>query len=309
MDLDVDRAERELTISLALEREGDLRLKLDDLDGAEKAFDEVRKIRKRLLDFKPSELSIFNEAVSSEKLGDVLTRRGKVQEARAAYEAARSTYTSLSATDTSNVIWACAVANAVGRIGSLERQQKNMPAARTAFTEQLKLMESIQRQAPENADVLRRYLTAVLDLGDAEMYLKETASAERLLIQAAEIAESLCKLNPGNATAIRDLGVVYVKLAILAGRQGKHAAAVNRYKQCVGLLDEGLKLVPGDRRMQLDKAGYFWNMGQALLEMDKHADALACLQESHRLYRQLAQQGGLPSQDAQIFGMLRQMLG
>jgi tetratricopeptide (TPR) repeat protein len=309
VDLDVDRAERELTISLALEREGDLRLKLDDLGGAEKAFDEVRKIRKRLLDFKPSDLSIFNEAVSSEKLGDVLARRGKVQEARAAYEAAKTTYASLSAIDPSNVVWACAVATAVGRIGSLERQQQHILAAKAAYAEQLQMMESIRRLAPENADVLRRHLTAILDLGDVYMYLKESDSAERLLIQAAEIAETLRRLNPGNATAIRDLGVVYVKLAILAGRQEKHAAAVNRYKQCIELLDEGLKLAPGDRRMQLDKAGYFWNMGQALIEMDKHADAFACLQESHRLYRQLAQYGGLPSQDAQIFGMLCQMMG
>jgi tetratricopeptide (TPR) repeat protein len=184
-----------------------------------------------------------------------------------------------------------------------------MLGAKAAYNEQLQLLENLQKQAPDNMTVLRSYMAALLDVGDTHMHFKEYDSAEKTLTRATEIAEALRKLNITNATALRDLVVVHVKLAILSAQLGRHGTAVSRYRKCIELIDEGLRLAPGDRRLQLDKAGFLWNMASELAELDKASDAHACLQESYKLHRELAKNGPLPSPQDQIYSMLQKMFG
>jgi tetratricopeptide (TPR) repeat protein len=305
--LDVERSDYELTMSLAREREGDLRLKLDDLAGAIAAYSEVRKIRKKLLDLSPTELAIFNEAVSSEKLGEVLARQSKFREAREAYNSAQATYKSLAASDPANITWARAVATVTGMIGDLESQQGHMLGAKAAYNEQIQVLETARKNAPDNKDVLRSYMAALIDLGEVHLHFKEYEMAEKTLIRAVELAEALRNQCRTNATAVRDLVVAHVKLAIFYTERGKYGSAVSKYRKSIELIDEGLNLAPGDRRMRLDKAGFLWNMGTALQELHKPEDAVACLRQSYTLHRALATEGPLPSPQDQMFAILRRM--
>ena len=114
-------------MSLAREREGDLRLKLDDLDGALQAFTEVRRYRATLLDLRAGTLEVFNEGVSAEKMGNVLERQGKFAEAIRSYEHAQSAYKLVASAEPTNVLFARALAAISGSIGDARWGQKTPP--------------------------------------------------------------------------------------------------------------------------------------------------------------------------------------
>ena len=304
---DLPRDARELTMSLAREREGDLRLKLDDLDGALQAFTEVRRYRATLLDLRAGTLEVFNEGVSAEKMGNVLERQGKFAEAIRSYEHAQSAYKLVASAEPTNVLFARALAAISGSIGDARWGQKDATAARAAYGHQIEILETLRHAGPENADILRRYMTALISIGELEKDTERLDLAQTYFEAATRIADNLLKINRDNATAARDLAVIHTKRALLFMRQGKNADAAAGFEKSAALLDTALRLAPTDRRLRFDKAGVLWNLGSLLTGGGQNQRMMAVYRECHSEYAQLASGGRLPPPHDEIFAELRQM--
>jgi tetratricopeptide (TPR) repeat protein len=304
--VDLERNERELTMSLAREREGDLRMRLDDLDGAERAYTEVRKIRRRLLDLRAGVLEIFNEGVSAEKLGDLLAKRSRLPEAREQYLAARAAFQSLVDSDPANVSWAGALANVTGLLGDLLLAEGRNQEARAEYGGQIERLSQLRRQAPEDVNLMRSHMAALLDAGAAAQALNDHDEAGSAFAAAVKLGGEIVGRDANNPTVLRNLMVAHMNVARLLTERGQLDGAIATYEEALALAGRALNLAPGDRRLGLDRAGLLWNLAQVLEDNGGSQRASELLDESLAAHDRLAAQEALPPPHDEIHRLLRQ---
>lgn len=305
--MDVPRDQRELAMSLALENEGDVRLRLNDADGARRVYAEAHKYRRTLVDRNPRPLEIFNAAVSSEKLGDVLKAQGSFTEALAAYEEAERSYQSLATSDPQNAMWATAVATAKGCQGGVLLSLRRPAEARHALDEQLRLFKLLTAKASDDLTILRRYMTALIDCGQLESGEQNLRAAQALFERALAVAKTLRQANRSNPTAARDVSVAHVKLGIVAAEQSNYDEAVRHYEAAQAAAEEALKMAPADKRLRYDLAGLLWNAGSVYHSNGQTNKTLAAWRKCHAIQHELQREGPLEPPHDEVYARLQTM--
>lgn len=306
--IDLPREKLDLAMSLAREREGALLLELGDLDAAARAFAEVRKMRVALRDFAATPNNVFNAAVSSEKLGDIRVAQGMPVEALEAYREARDAYQSVSAADPDNTTWSCAVGTAWGAMANVLLELNQLPQARAAYDQQLRIFDHLRSVAPGDVHIVRRYFTAMTNYGELESRENRLDAAKPYYEKALAVAQRLHEVNPHNPTALRDLVVILMKSAINATRRRDLEAAIGYYTRALDPSESMIRLAPTDRKLRTDRAGLLWNLAQVYSDSGESDKSISVLYDCHAMLKALLQTGRLNPPLDQIYDHLKTVL-
>lgn len=202
-----------------------------DLDKAFGHFTRSLELTEAALKARPeSKQAQRDVAVSSERLGVFLTRRGgdgDVEKAFTNLSRCATLSESLHKTDPDSADAMRDLATALERLGTFlfEREDEGDSAAAQAnFTRSLELREAVLKKSPDSQDASRDVSIGLEKLADFLIEQGGKNDSEKILAnlnRSLEIREVLMKANPTSAQAARDLSVALNKLGDYLATLGK----------------------------------------------------------------------------------------
>lgn len=202
LEQDPDDAERKRDLGVSLERVGDAKLILQDVDGARQAYAENLQIRQGA-GTNDSEAK-HALSVSFAKVGDAELQAGDSEKALEAFRAAQQLLDNLAKADPQNVDRQRDAAAGLLRLGDAFHASGDHDAAKGAYDSAVASLRSLSNGDPENA-VLLSDLATTLELKARLEAENDPIGATVLLTESSAIFGDLAKRDPYNMALMRSV--------------------------------------------------------------------------------------------------------
>jgi uncharacterized caspase-like protein len=276
------------SVSVALDRLGDLLAAQGDDAGALAAYAEGMQIAQRILDGTPDEpLYRRDLAISRIKLGDARMRRGDPAGAAAEFQQAVVLAAALAADWPDRADWQRDQVWAGPRVGAALRARPRSAEALGAYQAGLMLAQQLHARWPDDTEITRDLHLSwgkIADIAYAQQDFAEALTAAR---KAQAISGDLVTRDPANAQWLRDDVVNRMKIGdALAGTSDQQGAIVT-YRAALDVQRRLVARDPANRNWRVDLALALNRLGDSLGLVQERAAAEAAHREAEAIYREV----------------------
>lgn len=228
-----------------MSRVGDLRVALNDLDGALTVFSEQLDARRAAVAVEP------DSAVLSLELGIAWANVGRVREARGEWDAAEHAYeesvqlrrTALGS-DPDAPRFTSGLMFGLTCLGRVREAQGDEAGARSAFEETLDLARAQMRAHPGSMRALVQLTVSLNNVGRMHHAAGDLASALRMFDDQLSIVRGMVDAQPGSAEVVRLLVVALTSVGVVRQADGDLDGAMEAFGESLELARERLAREP-----------------------------------------------------------------
>ncbi|MDT4328616.1 tetratricopeptide repeat protein [Methylomonas sp. MED-D] len=249
---------------------GDLSVIRGDFPHAKAAFEQA-------LMFSLQQGDQFNEAVTYQRLGDVSTSIGDLQQALAYYQRAAELCVKLDAVYTSNVEFRSGLASCYCKLGDTYTALGNLDKALEFYQMFHGLIQALFGKHPSNIDLKNGLAIAYEKLGQTLSALGDLHQALGHYEKRRDLAEQLNDNYPNNVGFKSGLAIAYEKL-------GKTQAALGDLPEALRYFQEEEKLLEQLNASYPSNVGFKNGLAIAFEKLGQTFDALGNLQQAVRYF-------------------------
>ncbi|MBI3610873.1 MAG: tetratricopeptide repeat protein [Nitrospirae bacterium] len=251
-----------------------------DADGALAAYHEALKTIERLAQQNPGSRSFqYGLLLADAKIGDNLARRGRIEEALAAYRAHHEGVLAMVIESESNLAeLGPALCASIEKVGLLLRKQGDGEGALKAYRRAQTIYERVVAHEPTNATHQRAFARNQIVIGELLSETGERPEALRCYEKASEALQRVVEQESAKPSAFLLLSVVEEEIGEMRRLQGDGAGALEAFRADLAWAKR-LKAEDTDHPMADISLFSSWvNIGDTLLEMDDGPGALRAYQ-------------------------------
>ncbi len=172
---------------------------------------------------------------------------------------------------------------------SLRIQPNQQATSKRLLDETLRLYDELAKEQGDNPTLRRQRITALVSAGEIRSGLRETEQAEKLLKQAAELAETEIQKNPSDPDLHYRATTAYWNLAVLYKDNDRPQESLETWRRYATAIDAVLEKYPGNSSYLTGKANALTNECIVLISLGKPLDALARYEEAISILRGVLQ--------------------
>ncbi|MCA9068279.1 MAG: tetratricopeptide repeat protein, partial [Planctomycetaceae bacterium] len=274
------RSDQDQILAEALERDGDVRIKLGALGRSSESFRESIRIREALLSARPFDVRIrFDHMNASMKLGSALAMAEHFEEALVHARSAIADSDYLIRVDGNNSDYCGAYISSWVRLAMIFRQQKDYAEALTAVTTAVERAQSLIDNGNNDFEVRRQLGFALLERGRVHRLSGEYASAVDDAQTALATRIVLADEQPDNLDYPHEVAAAHDLLGLCLQRVDRHAEAYNHLIASCTIHEKLIDRQPDvpDRKLNLAQSRInlvSWHMRLGTAEGNQNAMAL-----------------------------------
>ena len=228
-----------------MSRVGDLRIALNDLEGALTVFSEQLDLRRAAVAAEPDSAELGLE------LGIAWANVGRVREARGEWDAAAHAYAesvqlrraALEA-DPDTARFSGGLMFGLNCLGRVREAQRDQAGARRAFEESLNLARAQMRAHPGSMTAGLQLAVALNDVGRMHDAAGDLAGALRLFDEQLSMVRGMVDAQPGSAEVVRLLVVALTSVGVVRQADGDLDGAMEAFGESLELARERLAQEP-----------------------------------------------------------------
>ncbi|HET9951836.1 MAG TPA: serine/threonine-protein kinase [Candidatus Eisenbacteria bacterium] len=230
--------------------------------------------------------------VTMQRLGDLLGRMGKPDEAMKMESDAKRRVLAERARHPENVLLQGDFLVACDRLSDLKFAAGDTLGAVKELKESLSVVEPIYFKDPQDPGGRRGIMVASAKLANLLAKIGERDSAATYYRRAEALAVEAAASLPNNTEASRDLGIVYGMRALFMADGGDIDSALVAYARGMRIAEDLAAADTSDVLQKADVAHGHFEMGTLLMKARRYQEAEARSSESYRRY------GGLAARDS-----------
>jgi tetratricopeptide (TPR) repeat protein len=215
-------------------------------------------------------------------LGDIAMTRGRLAEARAAYDSA------LAASTAAGSAWHASVS--LGRIGDIHMARNDLDAALASYDAGVENARRLSGRMPLRAEQAREVSVSLNRIGDIQLARNDLQAAFAAFQAVLHLRRQLAALAPSDAGRARDVSVSLERIGDLALARGDHATALASHQEGLDLRRQLAARAPSQAGRARDVAVSLMKLGDSQLARNDLAAALASCREALAIARKLSAQ-------------------
>ena len=221
---------------VCLQKQGELRQRLRDSEGALRAFEIATRTVDQLLADHPENVKAMPVSVKLRRqLGDLYLTLGRIRDAEPRYREALAIAERLAAGEPERADYQRDLSVSYNRMGDLYSALGDDAGAREAYGKSLLIRERLAAGEPERADYQRDLSVSYDKMGDMYSASGDGAGAREAYGKSLLIMERLAAGEPERADYERDLSVSYNKMGDMYGALGDGAGAREAYEKSLSI--------------------------------------------------------------------------
>ncbi|HTR54233.1 MAG TPA: serine/threonine-protein kinase [Kofleriaceae bacterium] len=256
---------------------GEIYQERDQLDDAIRQFGEAKREWDQLHDEHPRERELLLGAADThDRLGDLLRRQGKIDQAFSEYSEAkteRETARALGGGQVSEEIGALSASHL--KLGSIYQLRGESSLALDEYKLALKYREQRLASDPDNVVAQEKVLEVEEPLGDLERAVGDDAAAIATYEHALPLTAALTRRDPSNASWERQRGSLLADMGFTQIDAGHYKDALGQLGQAIELQKDMVARDPKSTRYRVDVSRSYTRAGDADLDLGHTDDALA----------------------------------
>lgn len=235
----------------------------------------------------PSEDDLHRLADVQISIADLLSDRGKIADALAAYRGGREAAEQLVTQFPENLDWKVHFVGTLDRIGGLQLQEGDVAAAEATYTEMLRIAAEYDRDRPDTA--LLNHLLAEASSGLGQVFdqqgKREAASAQYAALLG--YVRRLVVIEPQDLSWQRNLAVSLSTVGAGDFYAGNNAKALNAFEEGLGIVERLLGGKPGNVDLLDLQATLDNQIGRVRLDLEEYPAALSSLAKAVSIAQEL----------------------
>jgi tetratricopeptide (TPR) repeat protein len=261
--------------AVALDETAGTLLTIGDTAAAFAAADRSRQILEALLVSKPDDADLLDDLSSSYKrVGDVLVKQGKLDDALKAYRDNLAIRERLAATDPSNTEWQRLLSVPYNQIGQVLVKQGKLDEALKTYREGLAVIERVAAANPSNTQWQRDLSVSYSYIGDVLLPQGKLDEALKTYRDSVAILERLAATDRSNTLWQSELSVEYQRVGEVLVAQGKLDDALKAFQDNLAITGRLATADPGNTKWQRGLSTSDNKIGDVLIAQRKPDDAL-----------------------------------
>ncbi|MEA2988595.1 MAG: hypothetical protein QOG83_1306 [Alphaproteobacteria bacterium] len=285
---------RYLTVSLTIY--GDVKLRLNDVDAAAKAFDENLELCRVLVLTDPTKTLWQDDlALALERVAQMRGRKDQFDESRKLFEEALEITRKLVEASPGNDRLENILQIYLGHYGDMLVRAKDLDAARKAFDERLDSRRKQLLDAPDNDQRMENVADALGKVGDVMLQAGSLEAARGAFEEELEIYRKLYARDANRKERQESLVASLNRNGDLQRRMGNIPAARKAYEESIQIDRKLAAANPGDATVQFNLQSHIDKVAGLLLEIgdidgakNAYAERLATLQRLIEIRRWVA---------------------
>ncbi len=279
-----NRDDQKQILAEALERNGDVKIKLGELARSSESFRESIRIREELLSARPFDVRIrYAHMIVSMKLGSALAMAEHFDEALVHARAAFADSEYLIQVDGNNSDYCRAFMSSAMRLAMIYRQQKNYVEALAAVSAAVEQAQSMVEDGNNDFEIRRQLGFVILERGRIHRLSGEYASAVDDAQTALATRLALADEQPDNLDYLHEVAAAHDLLGLCLQRVDRHAEAQEYLIASCTIHEELIDKQPEvpDRKLNLAQSRInlaTWHM--RLRTTEGNQDAIALLEST-----------------------------
>ncbi|MEW6433253.1 MAG: protein kinase [Myxococcota bacterium] len=230
-----DRVARR-ALALSDEKLGAIEEVSGKLDDAIAAYERARRVGSALAEEAPDDAEQRFELSRAElALGQVYLQQNRLDAAAEAIDASLTTRRAVVAL-AADARFLRGLAVSLNSLADLHLQLGRRDDALREREEAVQVLDEAVRQQPNSASARRARAIVIGTLGEAHLFAQEYARALPFTTRALDLARAEVKADPGNAVALRDLGVALAP-------QCRALAGLGRYDEALAAIGEAVEVL------------------------------------------------------------------
>ena len=307
---DPTNAEKQRELARSLRKDGEMRQRRGDLEGAVKSFGQNLDISLRLAQQDESNADWQQElAISWDNIGSVRRAQGDLKGAADAFGQALAISQWLASRDKGNAEWQRRLSLSWQRIGDLRQAQGNLTAAVDAYNAGLEISQQLVRRDADNLDWQHDHVQSRRRVGEIRQEQADLDLAATDFGQSLEIAQQVANKNPNDANWHRELALSWQMIAEVWRLQADLDGALDGFKHALEIARRMVSKDPDDAGWQADLAFASQKLGevhQAKGNLPAAADAFT---QTLAIYEDLSSQDPTNVEWKQKLAESRQRIG
>lgn len=284
---------------------GDVLLELNDVIGARREFEAAHELARQQAASAPNDAQALRDlSVSFNKLGDVAVR-GQLEHAHELYTRGLQIVEPLAGANPADEQFRRDLSVSYNRLGDVLLRLRKPELAR-GYSE--RALAVARKQTPAlapgpisgpDSEAVRDLSVSIEKLGDVLRHLNDGPGARALYAESLTLRERLAAGDPDNVQARRDLGVSLGKLGgVLLNDSAQQSAALDYFRRAFDVFKAVAEAEPNDAEAQRDYSVGYNQLGDALSQFGKRAEAVAQYERAVEIRRALnaAQPGDAQTQ-------------
>lgn len=227
--------QRQVDLSIALDRVGQSVREQGDLNSSRPFFEEALRIDRQLNKRAPTRRDWQENLVFSlTRLGDLERQLGRQSAALMPYEEALALQRTVAA-DISIVAAQQTLASLLGKIGDVKRRLKQFTAAIASHREELEIRRRLLQRDLGNLAARRNVSSALDYLGNTLRESGDLAGARTAFVEQLDLDRAIARDDPNNVTSITDLAWSLNRLGDLDRDASKPTDAAKYYEEALAI--------------------------------------------------------------------------
>jgi tetratricopeptide (TPR) repeat protein len=222
--------------------------------------------------------------------GDIAMLKGKLPEARMAFEQGLRMNAQLAQVDPANTEAKRNLSISHDKLADLLIREGKLSEARKSFEQSLRMRAELAESDPTNAQAKLDLSISHDRLGDLLVREGKLPEARKFFEQSLRISAELAETDPTNAQANRNLSVSRGKLGNLFVREGKPLEARKFFEQGLQVSADLAESDPTNAQAKRDLSISHERLGELLVREGKLAEARKHLEQGLRIRRELAEE-------------------
>jgi tetratricopeptide (TPR) repeat protein len=264
-------------------------LAIGDTDGALASAKRANDITQRLVSIDPANTIWQRDlAINESKIGDVLLRQGKLDEALAAYRNGLAIQERL-ARNRSNAQWQRDLSSSDSKIGIVLMREGRLDEALAVFRDGLAIVKTLAEQDTGNPEWQRDLALFNSSVGDVLMVQAKLDEALAAYREARSISKALVERDESNTAWQHDLSIRDDEIGDVLREQGKLDEALAVYREGLVIRKALAEQDKTNTQWQRDLSGSDQRIGLVLVAQGRLDEALAAYRDGLALSKAVAE--------------------
>jgi tetratricopeptide (TPR) repeat protein len=265
-------------------------LTIGDTAGAFAAADRARTILAGLLARQPDSFAWQHDlSVTYGKLGDVLLKQGRLDDALKAFHEGRAINERLFAADPRNAELHHLLSFSYHRIADVLQAQGKLDEALRVYERDVVVRQRLTEFDRSNTEWQRSLSVAHGRIGDLRLRMSQPDRALEAYRAALAVARRLAAANRDNTEWQQDVAICQEKVGDALREQGELDAALDTFRDNLGIYERLAASDPGNFTWQYDVAFAHYKVAEVLELQSKLDDALEAYHQSIAIRSRLAE--------------------